>query len=179
MLTFANRFKSKKNMKRLSLLLVICLVAVTVNAQKWMNIKNREGRYVSYEVTPELELSWSKMQNPDSAGTASPFHKKAPNALRLSLKNGKDKEVLFTKLPKVTHSTDGKVVLSDGDEKMEYETTDIRKLCFFYNDGASSLINVYKESPRRSGIYTLSGVKVDKIEKSGYYIINGTIVLVR
>ena len=166
-------------MKRIYVLCAICMVAVSMNAQKWMNVKDREGRYVSYEVTPELELSWGKMQNPDGSGTVSPFHEKAPNAMRLSLKNGTDKEVLFTKLPKVSHSSEGKVILSDGDETKEYETTDIRKLCFFYNDGGSSLINVYRESPQKSGIYTLGGVKVDKIEKSGYYIINGTKVLVK
>lgn len=166
-------------MKRLSLLLAISLVAVTVNAQKWMNIKDREGRYISYEVTPELELSWSKMQNPDGTGTVSPFHQKAPNAMRLSLKNGKDKEVLFTKLPRLSHSTDGKVILTDGDETMEYDTADISKLCFFCNDGPSSLLHVYRENTRTTGIYTLDGVKVETIDKSGYYIINGTTVLVR
>lgn len=99
--------------------------------------------------------------------------------MRLSLKNGKDKEVLFTKLPRVTHSTDGKVILTDGDETMEYDTADISKLCFFYNDGPSSLLHVYRENTRTTGIYTLDGVKVETIDKSGYYIINGTTVLVR
>lgn len=166
-------------MKRTFLLSVICLASVAVNAQKWMNIKDREGRYVSVEVTPDLELSWSKMLNADGSEASSPFHQKAPNALRLSLKDGTDQEVLFTKLPKVSHSSDGKVVLSYQDEKMEYAPSDISKMCFFYNDGASSLLNVYRENPRKTGIYTLGGVKVEKIEKSGYYIINGTKVLVR
>lgn len=162
-------------MKRIYSFFVISLLTVSVNAQSWVNIKTRDGRVISMQATPDLEMSWSNSSSSDQTG----LFQKAPNALRLSLKNGTDRNILFTHLPKITHTDNGTVVLTDGEEKSEYKISDINKLSFFFNDGGSSLLKVFAGSKTQSGIYNLSGVKVEKIEKSGYYIINGTTVLVK
>lgn len=159
-------------------MIVMLAATLCVSAQTWVNIKDRDGRYVSMEVTPELELSLLNMEDADST-MAHIYGKKMPNAMRLSLKSGENREIVFTRKPKISHTADGTVILSDESEKYEYAVKEIDKLCFFVNDGVSAITNVYGDKQGKAGIYKLNGMKVKKISKPGYYVVNGVKVLIK
>ncbi len=106
-----------------------------------------------------------------------------PNALRLILNkgDGEKKEVLFTDAPKVNHKANGTVVLTVGADVTEYAQTDIEKMTFFYNNGTNSIINAFADGDKNAplGIFTINGMKLERISEPGIYIINGKKVQVK
>lgn len=46
------------NMKKTYTFLILCMAAIAMNAQSWLNVNNGKGDPADFEVTPELEISW-------------------------------------------------------------------------------------------------------------------------
>ena len=108
-----------------------------------------------------------------------------PNALRITLKAAGDEpvEVLFSVAPHLTYSRDGKLLYLTADDRdmTPYEVANIERIQFFHNSGTDAIIKIFEDNAtdQNRGIYTLEGVKVERITAPGTYIINGRKVLVK
>lgn len=106
-----------------------------------------------------------------------------PDALRLSLKEGKGNavEIAFISNPVITYADNGNLIITVDGTTTEYPQSDILKMTFFKASVPTSILNAFDDGQAtpRQGIYTTDGKQTDNIKTKGIYIINGKKVLVK
>lgn len=107
------------------------------------------------------------------------------NALRLSLNEGTDTEVLFTHSPEITYRDANTMVLNYGSGTEEFNINGIKEMVFIHKEDTPTAITdiLNEQFPAANkaveGIFDLNGVKHDRITEPGIYIVNGKKVLVK
>ena len=107
------------------------------------------------------------------------------NALRLSLNEGADTEVLFTQAPEITYRDANTMILSFGNNSEEFLISGIKEMVFIHKEDTPTAITdiLNEQFPAANkaveGIFDLNGVKHERITSPGIYIVNGKKVLVR
>lgn len=93
-------------------------------------------------------------------------------------------QILFTDAPQVAHDLENAqvVITADGIEAVTLNMADIKEMKFVNIDETiTGIENLFPQKDKKApkGIYTLSGQKVEKVQKGQVYIINGNKVLVK
>lgn len=112
------------------------------------------------------------------------------NAVCIKLKPGAyhDKAISaqFITSPEISYSEDGETLtLTCSEETWNFNVSNIEEMVFIHSDdiitGITDILNEQFPATRKAveGIFTINGVKVDRITSPGIYIVNGRKVLVK
>ncbi|MCQ2290498.1 MAG: hypothetical protein MJZ63_04390 [Muribaculaceae bacterium] len=112
------------------------------------------------------------------------------NAVCIKLKPGAyhDKAISaqFITSPEISYSEDGETLtLTCSEETWNFNVSNIEEMVFIHSDdiitGITDILNEQFPATRKAveGIFTINGVKLDRITSPGIYIVNGRKVLVK
>lgn len=112
------------------------------------------------------------------------------NAVCIKLKPGAyhDKAISaqFITSPEISYSEDGETLtLTCSEETWNFNVSNIEEMVFIHSDdiitGITDILNEQFPATRKAveGIFTINGVKLDRITSPGIYIVNGRKVLIK